>query len=186
MNQLFLVVSHLGASSNSLCKAIACTETIHWMREGFVYKHPTDITAYLSAIRHKGVFLNEILYNYQIAHKGVYQAANFIYLIRDPASAIQINKAKDAALAVNYYVFRLRRIYEMAKETKNAIFLSWYDLTDRDGFALINTRLQIYGRFEPIVEKKLLGLPSNYLREANQAYNLCLSRMRKIKHLVQL
>ena len=194
MKRYLLIASHLGANSQNLCAALDRTDSIQWIRNGFVFTHPSDLNSFFSGINHKfsnslGVFTTELLYNYQLTHKGVCEFCNFIYLIREPKTAVRIANPNFATVAVNYYIFRLRRIYEMARETKGAIFLTWDDLVNKNGFSFILEKLKLDDplRFREVPnEKSLLSPPSALLKEANLAYDLCLFRLRKLKNLNQI
>jgi hypothetical protein len=127
-----------------------------------------------------GLYVNEVLYNYQISHKAIYHSCEIVYLIRDPKTSIKFLKPKDAEYALSYYIFRLRRIYEMTKDTEGAVFLTWDDLMNKKGLQLLSKRLDLpdlefkeYG-----TEKKLFELSKNMLNEAERAYELCLYRVR--------
>lgn len=190
MKNVLLVVSHLGANSSSLCHCLEQNKLIHWIKDGLIYKHPTTVDEVLPDHKYSdivGIYLNEVLYNYQISHKKIYNTCEFVYLIRSPKTSIKVLKPKDAVFAVNYYIFRLRRIYEMAKETKGAIFLTWEDLVNNKGISLIAKKLNISDElnFKEIKsDRKLLDLPSPLLQEAERAYELCLYRARNKAQLV--
>ena len=192
MKRIILVTSHLGAGSSSLCYSLAQSRIIQWVQDGIIYDDPTA-TESLLASKHKysnivGLYVNEVIYNYQICHKKIYEACEFIYLIRNPRTAIKVAKPKDAVFALDYYIFRLRRIYEMAKETKGAIFLTWEDLVNNKGIQMIVKRLNLPDNieFKEIQSsKQLLGLPKPLLQQAEDAYELCLYRIRNKAQVVE-
>lgn len=184
MKRVILVVSHLGSGSASLCYCLAQTKIVQWMQDGIIYDDPTATESLLS-VKHKfsdviGLYVNEVLYNYQISHKAIYRTCEMVYLIRDPKSSVKILKPKDAEYALNYYIFRLRRIYEMAKETKGAVFLTWDDLIAKKGLQLLSKKFDLPDlKFQEFTkEKKLFELPRALLHEAERAYELCLYRVR--------
>jgi hypothetical protein len=184
MKRILLIASHLGAGSSSLCYSLAQSKTIQWVQDGLIFDD-LSATESILASNHKysnfvGLYVNEVFYNYQISHKVIYKACDFIYLIREPKNAIKVEKPKDAAYALDYYIFRLRRLYEMSKETKNAIFLTWEDLLNEKGLSLITKRLNIANdlTFHESEPSKLPGLPLPLLREAERAYELCLYRVK--------
>lgn len=186
MKRIILVVSHLGAGSVNLCYCLAQSKIIEWAQDGIIYDHPTDSIESLLSTRHKysnriGLYVNEVLYNYQICHKGMYKTCEFIFLIRDPKTSIKVLKSSDSVFALDYYIFRLRRIYEMAIETKGAIFLTWDDLMNKKGITLISKKLNLSEnlQFREIKsDRQLLDLPKSLLKEAERAYELCIYRVR--------
>jgi hypothetical protein len=184
MKRVILIVSHLGSGSASLCYCLAQTNIVQWMQDGIIYDDPTATESLLST-KHKysntvGLYVNEVLYNYQISHKAIYVTCEIVYLIRDPKTSIKIVKPNDAEYALNYYIFRLRRIYEMAKETKSAVFLTWEDLVSKKGLQLLSKRLNLPDlQFKEFTsERKLFNLPKAMLNEAERAYEFCLYRVK--------
>ena len=191
MKRVILIVSHLGAGSASLCYCLARNNMIQWVQDGLVFDDPVVSIESILSINHKysmsGLYVNEVLYNYQISHKKVYDACEVIYLVRDPKSSIRVLKPNDAAYALNYYIFRLRRIYEMAKETKGALFLTWEDLVGPKGMKCLSKKFNMPEmQFEEFKsERKLFELPKPLLAEAQRAYELCLYRIKNNAQVVR-
>lgn len=191
MKRIVLIVSHLGSGSASLCYCLAQSKIMQWMQDGIIYDDPSA-TESLLGVKHKysdktGFYLNEVLYNYQISHKVVYHLCETVYLIRDPKSSIKFLKPKDAEYALNYYIFRLRRIYEMIKNTKGAIFLTWDDLVNKKGLQLLTKKFNLSNDLqftEFASEKKLFSLPKSLLAQAERAYELCLYRVKSSGQVV--
>lgn len=186
MKRILLIVSHLGSGSGSLCYCLSQHRMIEWVQDGLIYDDPVQSVESVLAAKHKyspsvGLYVNEVVYNYQISHKAIYDVCEPIYLVRNPKAAIKILKPKDDNFALSYYIFRLRRIYEMAKATENAIFLTWEDLINQRGMKLIANKLQILDlpQFQEIkTDKQYLELPKPLLRKAEDAYELCLFRLK--------
>lgn len=191
MKRIILVVTHLGSGSNVLCYNLAQSRIIQWAQDGIIYDDPSAIESILS-IKHKyssivGLYVNEVVYNYQISHKEIYNFCDFLYFIRDPRTSINVLKLKDASFAVDYYIFRLRRIYEMAKETKG-VFLTWNDLISGKGmpFLLKVLNLPENLEFQDIKsDKRFIDLPKSLLKKAEDAYELCLYRLNNIQQLLR-
>lgn len=192
MKRIILVVSHLGAGSASLCYCLAQNKIIQWMQDGIIYDDPVLSVESILTTQHRysekiGLYINEVLYNYQISHKKVYDACQFIYLVRDPKSSIRIVKPNDATYALNYYVFRLRRIYEMTKETKGALFMTWDDLVSQKGMKYLTKKYSLpdtpFAEYRP--EKKLFELPKPMMAEAERAYELLLYRVKNSGQVVR-
>lgn len=101
---LFLV-SHLGSGSEILKKAIEKATGNKFMTG--IYHHPFDLPK-----------MAEILYNHQFTGKSLYKFAKFIFLIRDPKETFKIIGKE----SLNYYIYRIRRIYEMSRHTENISF----------------------------------------------------------------
>src|SRR5581483_5279814 len=148
MKRIILVVSHLGAGGTSLCYSLAQSRTVEWVQDGIIYDDPIEAVESILVTKHKysnivGLYVNEVLYNYQISHKKIYETCEIVYLIREPRTSIRVMKPKDAEFALDYYIFRLRRIYEMAKQTKGAVFLRWEDLVSKRGMTLLTNKFYL-------------------------------------------
>jgi hypothetical protein len=76
----------------------------------------------------------------------------------------------------------------MAKNTKGAIFLTWEDLVNNKGMQLLSKKLNLSDRieFKEIQsDKQLLDLPKPLLKKAEDAYELCLYRIRNKAQVVR-
>jgi hypothetical protein len=184
MNKVILLITHLGSESRKLCNILDKSKRIQWIRDTLEYDHPRFILS-LSATEHKysnsiGLFINEILFNYQISHKSIYNVCDFIYLARSPKETFsQINS--DLSFFSNYYIFRLRRMYEMARETKNAMFLRWEDVENGKALKILEEKLHLPEKLEFDNEshiKKQLSV--KLLREAENAFELYTYRINKL------
>jgi len=186
MKRVIIVVTHLGANSASLCHMLSKSKKIQWAQTGIVYDHPTK-TNEITVIEHKfnnfvGMYVNEVFYNYQICHKGLYQACEFIYLVREPRCLGTLIEKDNASYIIDYYIFRLRRIYEMMK-SYGGIFLTWQNLVNQKDVKILENKFNISDKleFEEIpYSKKSLNFPNDLLRKAEQAYELCLYRINNL------
>jgi hypothetical protein len=187
MKKLIIVVTHLGANSSSLCHMLGNNKKIQWSQTGIVYDHPTKIKE-ITSIEHKfsnfvGLYINEVFYNYQICHKGIYQSCEFVYLVREPKCLEILIDKDNATYIVDYYVFRLRRIYEMIKCMRSGIFLTWQNLINQKGVRILEDKLGISEKlvFEELPNnKKTQFIPVSLLKKAEQAYELCLYRINSL------
>jgi hypothetical protein len=85
-------------------------------------------------------------FNQQLSTKTAYEYCKFIYVIREPEYVINSLVKKDKmnfSFAKRYYCFRLRRLYEMAKKTPEAIFLTWDDIKSKKKLELVENYLNI-------------------------------------------
>jgi len=187
MKRVIIVVTHLGSNSASLCHMLDKSKKIQWAQTGIVYDHPTT-TKEITSIEHKfnnfvGLYVNEVFYNYQICHKGIYQSCEFIYLVREPKCLGILIDKDNASYIVDYYVFRLRRIYEMIKCMRSGTFLTWQDLASQKGVRILEDKLGISEKLifkEMPYSKKPLNFPNNLLKKAERAYELCLYRINSL------
>jgi hypothetical protein len=187
MKKVILLMTHFGADSHYLCRALNEDKRIQWVDKNFIFDHPTTITT-MSNSAHKysnavGLFLSEIFYNYQISHKGIYKICEFIFLVRSPKYALPeiMKEFKTPEASLDYYIFRLRRMYETAKELKKVILVRKEDLISGEGLKLIKEKLNLSEdidyKSDPDIQ---MPFPANLLRKAEQFYELFLYRINSI------
>lgn len=175
MHKIILLVSHLGSNSQVLCGILNGAKRIHWIPKHFILDHPVAMDK-LSSIEHKysnsiGLYLTEILYNYQISHKRIYDMCQFVYLARNPRELIFTD-----SWTRNYYIFRLRRIFEMARET-GGVFLRWEDVLKGTGLRLLEDKLSLERLHYTPEDCPSAKVP----KDIERAYELFIYRMNKLK-----
>jgi hypothetical protein len=173
MKRVLLVVSHVGSNSSSFCRLLDKNKRIQYVEQNLVYDNLTSIE-YITSREHKstiGIYLNDLVYNYQISNKNICKFCDFIYLIRDPKTFNVENP--------DYYIFRLRRIYELAREF-GGVFLTWGDVASNKAVKFVENRFGLASKlnFEEIKENK--SLKNKDLRKLEVAYELCYYRLAKL------
>lgn len=152
MKKIVFLCSHLYSGSGMVYDAM----NLHPKIQGYKnistnrYMSPVDLltlTNYNHKIKNRSaIYMDEILYNYQISSKDIYRYCKFIYLVRRPIVPISFNISLDKKkinYAILYYKFRLRRLCEMAKRTPGAILLTYDQLIDGKGMDLISEYLDL-------------------------------------------
>ena len=149
MKKVAFVVSHLGSGSEELVRILNENPRVIIHNTDRSYTHPSDFD-WLFDQEHKldnaaAIYGHCLLHNWSFASKALYEICQFIYLIRPAKPSLNIIQAKNYTphTACRYYCFRLRRICEMAKQTPGAVFLTWQDLADGRGQALIENYLNL-------------------------------------------
>lgn len=103
-----------------------------------MYQSNLDLVR-LSEVKHKSnkkksFYLDEIVYNHALSTRIDYSKVILINFIRRPKETLEhlvfFNKIKPL-FALRYYQYRLNRIYQISKLTKNSIFLKFENLDDR-------------------------------------------------------
>lgn len=149
MKKIVFVCSHLQSGSAALCAVMNLHPRIQ-LYETSTYHSSMDLIA-LTKQSHKinnrsAIYLNELLFNYELCTKSAYTNCKFIYLIRSPeivlGNLIEKQEMK-LSCAVRYYTYRLRRLCEMAKRTPGAVLLTWDDLNSNRGINLIDEYLEL-------------------------------------------
>ena len=159
MNKILFVVSHLGSDSSSLCNILNAVPQIQFYETKIIYNH-TDAGLSLVARPHKcsipaAIWAEELLYNHRLCHRCFYQWAQFIYVIKDAKHALHSMQPSDSNVAASnfrYYVYRLRRICEMARQTPGAILLTnLVNLKPLEGYLNLTEPLGEVSR-SPVIE----------------------------------
>lgn len=123
-------------------------------------------------------FLDCVIYNHLFSAYDSFNTCNFIYFIDEPKFALPriINEKKTSNITScqRYYLYRLRRICEMAKRTKNAIFLTSKDIYKPETYKIIENYLNLSEKLEiPILKPDHLSidcLPQNIIDYTESAY----------------
>jgi hypothetical protein len=131
MKKILFVVSHLGSDSGSLCEILHANPLVQFYNTKVIYSH-IDVGLALASQPHKcdttaAIWADELLHNHRLCHKCFYQWAQFVYVIKDARHslhAMQPTDSKTADINYRYYVYRLRRICEMARKTPGAVLLT--------------------------------------------------------------
>ena len=149
MKNILFVVSHLFSGSDELVKNLNENPRIDLKPGYFTYSNPL-VLEHLVGLGHKldnaaAIYGDHLLYNSYFSNKVFYQFSKFIYVIRHPklviGQIISQHEKYNELTAARYYELRLRRIYEMAYHTPNAVLLTWDHLKDGKGMHLIEEYL---------------------------------------------
>ena len=139
MKKIVFVVSHLYSGSTALCMAMDLHPRIQIgnLIQGRDYTHPMHLIE-LSEQPHKfpnraAIYLEELLYNHQFCVRAAYGVCKFIYVVREPESVLNfmmgLGGVKNPEFASRAYLFRLRRMCEMAKRS-GGVLLTFEDLME--------------------------------------------------------
>lgn len=163
MKKIVLICSHEYSGSTALYEAMNTHTRIQGYKIKNKYENPLNFY-FLCKNPHKltnksAIYMDELLYNYQLSTKTAYDYCRFIYVIRKPESVMGYmvaNDKKKASFAIRYYNYRLRRLYEMSKRTTGAILLTYDDLLENRCIDQIDSYL---GLKQPIIFNPSLLLP---------------------------
>lgn len=152
MNKICMICSHCCSGSDFLYSAMNDHPRIQGYFNGTYnyYENPQSLLN-LTSNDHKlsnraAVYMDHILFNYQISTKNIYKNCDFIYVIREPYYVLHemVLKLKyKPEHALNYYSYRLRRICEMAKKTPNGLLLLWEDLISGRASEMVSTYMSL-------------------------------------------
>ena len=147
MKKPLIIVSHLGSGGDYFCSILNENERIQIFSESISFDHPSLLSNLFSK-KHKKLdesaiygFLN--IYNKDFSCKSLFDCCKFIYLIREPSDSFDLiyENNKYPLGIFNYYCFRLRRIYEMARNTPGAVLINYQSLADKKDLSVIKKYL---------------------------------------------
>lgn len=164
MKRILFVCSHYYSGSTGLCAALDANPRI----QGYNFNSHNTYTTPLNLISltdqpHKlknkaAIYMDELLENHQLQTKQAYKTCKFIYVVREPEHVLAYlvgNQKIKPEFASRYYLFRLRRLCEMAKRT-GGVLLTWNDLESSRGLNIIEDYL---GLREPIAFSDYFSKP---------------------------
>jgi len=191
MKQTLFVVSHIFAGAELLADTLNAHPSIQVWASGIIYDLPEKIML-LGRADHKdhtsrAIYGDQLFYNHSFYLKPAYGFCKFIYFIDSPKPSINLMLSHryytSADQASRYYRFRLRRIFEMARNTPGAVVLTKDTFLAGKGLNLIeeyldlNTPLPVL-TLEPMKVKDTL-LPSE-LESAENAFERYLYRFKSM------
>jgi hypothetical protein len=191
MKQTLFVVSHMFGGSEQLSKTLNEHPSIQVWSSGIIYDSMDKIIL-LNRADHKdrttrAIYGDQIFYNHAFYCKAAYGACKFIYIIDSPKIPLNLMLSDryypSVDSADSYYRFRLRRIYEMAKNTPGAVVLTRDMLLAGKGLDLIEEYLDLNSPLprlsfkENKVEEKLV--PSE-LASSENAFERYLYRLKSL------
>jgi len=159
MKKVLFLSSHLGSESDQLYVAFCDLLSIQGYKKENIYRSMQDIY-FLTERKHKlktsaRVYMDHLLFNYQFSCKQAYENCKFIFIVREPEETIEFlvsNKLYNKKDAISYYLYRIRRICEMAKNSKDGLFLTHANLKNGKGIQEIKDYLNIKERFNFVFE----------------------------------
>jgi len=181
MKKVLFLSSHLGSGSDQLYVAFCDLLSIQGYKKENIYRSMQDIF-FLTEQKHKlktsaRVYMDHLLFNYQFSCKQAYENCKFIFIVREPEETIEFlvsNKFYNKKDAILYYLYRIRRICEMAKNSKDGLFLTHANLKNGKGIQEIKDYLNIKERFnfvfENIENKNKNILTYKEIENLNQVY----------------
>ena len=192
MKNVVFIASHMGSGSHILSKLLNLNPRIMSIKTNKVYQHPFALDN-LTATPHKlrnaaAIYLDELLFNHSLCCDYIFEICQFIYLVREPRETLN-NILQDVGYhpysAYHYYRHRLRRLYEMARKTPGAVFLTWEDVVSGSGLRLIENYLNLKEPIQPVTADSSKNLVHPFIVKAAEiTYEKYLYKCRKLKLLV--
>lgn len=188
MKKTLFVISHLCSGSNSFCDALDTHPRVKIFRTGTIYESPLDLLQ-LTEQPHKlnnmaAIYGEHLVYNHEFACPSLYEISRFVYIVRPARPTLnELIGKNNMGSILNYYSYRLRRIYEMATKTPNAVLLTWQDLYDGRGLDLVEDYLVLASPLNnPTIEssESNANISTSILREAEHCYERYLYKLKQL------
>lgn len=148
MNKFLFLVSHLGSGSDNFLNILNSNPRLDIKNIGATYSHIEDFYS-LRELGHKlnnvaAVYGDHLLHNTTFYFNSGGSFCKFIYFIRnaEPALNIILTHGFDEKTAYAYYLFRLRRLYEMTRKNPG-LLITWQELADKTCLPAIKKYLNL-------------------------------------------
>lgn len=177
MNKILLLCSHLESGVDTLSENLNSGSKLQKLDASYntidcLFLNKTNF----QYNKRPKFYFDQILFNHEFSCKELYKHLNFVYLIGDPRKTITniiFNKTYDEKTACNYYCFRVRRIYEMIRRSKNYLVFFDEDLSNKEIYNKIHNMLGINDKLKikkETKETKEIRLDRNLIEEAENFY----------------
>lgn len=184
MKRVLFFVSHIGSGWENVVKILEEHPRIQFHQLAAIFRHPIDLET-LVALPHKddttaAIYGTVLLHNDAFAGRSLYKCCKFIYFIRRPRPTLTEIISKNlynTKTAIDYYIFRIQRIYEMVVQTPNAILLT----SGKVDLGLVERYLNLKIPFNSYSEQEAEDLlPQSYVADAEDAYENILYKIKKL------
>jgi len=150
MRTLLFIATHLGSGFQHLYEVLDSHAKIQGFENKGGFTHP-DVAMNVMALPHKdrtstAIYMATLLKNESLTCNEFCKFSKFIYLMRPAKFSINVMVQNDGYApqqALNYYMFRLRRLSQLAKLTPGALFLTYDDLVRNEENKLIEEYLNL-------------------------------------------
>lgn len=191
MKRILFLNSHFGSGYEALYEILNSHPLIDGVFTIDAFDHPLKARNLTLYNKHKddtsqAIYLCPILMNIMLCHKKLFEIGNFIYFIRPPLYSL--HEMVDCGAytpigALNYYIFRLRKLAYMAKHTPNAPILTWDMISKKQGLEKIQKYLNLKTEFKfKYFEPRPISnsIHRSYIDKAQEAYDKCFKYLNKI------
>lgn len=188
MNNIVLICSHLESNSDNLVYNL--NSGSKFQKLNTTYNDVKCLTLNKPNFEYRKrpkVFFDHILYNYEFSCKELYKYINFIYVIGEPKKTLKnivFKNIYDEKTAFNYYCFRLRRMYEMARRSKDPLILFDEDLKNPEIYDTIQNKLKIKDKLKIKIKnqkKQEIKIDRKIIEESENFYEKYRYRIKNLK-----
>ncbi len=187
MKRTLFLTTHLGSGFQHLSEVLDINPRIQMFNTDYSYSNLKDLDI-LFLKKHKctnvsAIYGDTLLLNNSLSSDHLLKWCKFVYLIRpakETIGEIVTKHNKKPEFAIRYYIFRLQRIYQMVKSTPEAIFLTWQNLVDGEGYDIIEKYLYLKDKLKKISFEKQDSFDVGNIAEAENAYEKYLFNISKL------
>jgi hypothetical protein len=190
MKKVVFLVTHLGSGSEALTTILNQNPRVECHRTGLIFNSYHALESF-TAHEHKcrnsaAIWIDEHVFNYTFSCKDLLKTCKFIYVVRDGRGALEELvgvHGYDQSAAMRYYCYRLRRIAEMARRTKDAVLLTYDDLVRNEDIPLVEEYLNLKERLQmrAIKPARTTSVSVKFVDTAQKCYERYLYKLRQMQ-----
>jgi hypothetical protein len=177
VNKILLICSHLESGSDLVVENLDSGSKLRKLNASYSTLNCLFLNKKNTVYNKRPkVYFDHILYNHEFSCKELYKHVNFVYIIGNPKKTITnivYDNVYNEKTALNYYCFRIRRIYEMIKRSKNCICFFDEEIYNSEIYNKIHKMLGIKDNLKiktKTKEKKETKINKKILDEAEEFY----------------
>lgn len=169
MKKVVLLMSHHGSGSDALYALLDSHPRIQGFQDDSSYDNPVRLVS-LTERKHKlsnasRIYMDHLLHNHQYCLRPD-PMVRMVFVVREPECSVDymVNmKILRRQEAKRYYLYRMRRLCELARRNPGSVFLTYSNLREGRGMDLISSHIGLKEALPPLSD---LSVPSgkNVLR----------------------
>lgn len=156
MKKVVLLMSHHGSGSDALYALLDSHPRIQGFQDDSTYDSPLRLVS-LTERRHKlsnasRIYMDHLLHNHQYCLRPD-PMVKLVFVVREPEGSIDymVNmRLLRRQESKRYYLYRLRRLCELARRNPGSVFLTYSNLRENRGLDLLSSHLGLREAIPPI------------------------------------
>ena len=158
MKKVVLLMSHHGSGSDALYALLDSNPRIQGFQDDSSYDTPLRLVS-LTERRHKlsnasRIYMDHLLHNYQYCLKPD-PMVRMVFVVREPEGSVDymVNmKILRRQEAKRYYLYRLRRLCELARRNRGSVFLTYSNLREGKGMDILADHIGLRDPLPPLTD----------------------------------
>jgi hypothetical protein len=149
MNDLVLIVSHLGSGSDEFCSQLNANYKFKKVNKHIIWNNNEHFfnLKQLYFWDHINLY-DHIVYDENYSWHDGYDLAKFIFILNTPTTSFSSSSFINEYNWARYYCYRLRRMKQMANKVKNGFFILGNSFNNNDKLnEFLDTKNLVYNNF---------------------------------------